>query len=140
MSSASATLTADARTASVSPDLSCISRTISTIDAQRRLFGMNHHVHAGTEHVELGIGHQRGDLDQDVLLKIKTGHLAVDPDEVIVHAATLRRLQRSVSTLDPGRPGSGAVHTPLDGSRPADRRDIPLGRVCVRIPVEGALA
>jgi hypothetical protein len=51
---------------------------------------MDHQVNALTEHVELRVGDEHGDLDEHVPLEIEAGHLAVDPDEVIVHWLALR--------------------------------------------------
>src|SRR5690606_41750467 len=44
---------------------------------------LDHHVHALAEHVELGVGHQDGDLHQRVGHRIESGHLTIDPHEVL---------------------------------------------------------
>ena len=88
-SSASATVTVEARTASVRPDLACMSRTTSSMPSEQRVLGVDHHVDAVAEHVEIGVRDQRGHLDQRVLAQIEPGHLAVDPDQKIVHDHSL---------------------------------------------------
>ena len=50
--------------------------------------GVDDQVDAVAEHVEIRIGHQRGDLDQRVLAEIEPGHLTVDPDQKISHRST----------------------------------------------------
>ncbi len=37
------------------------------------------------EHVEVEIGDQRCDLDQRIGAEVEAGHLAVDPDQSLVH-------------------------------------------------------
>ncbi|GIJ06964.1 hypothetical protein Van01_01780 [Micromonospora andamanensis] len=56
---------------------------------------MNHYVDTITEHVEVGIGDQRGDFDQLVATEVQPGHLTVDPDEKISHRDSLRAAQLS---------------------------------------------
>jgi hypothetical protein len=35
-----------------------------------------------SQNVELGIGNQYRDFDQDILIQVQTGHFAIDPDQV----------------------------------------------------------
>jgi hypothetical protein len=48
---------------------------------------VDHHVDAVAEHIQVTVGDQRGDLDEPVLVQIKTGHLAVDPHQFFPHSA-----------------------------------------------------
>ena len=61
-----------------------MSRTTSGIVVQRLLRRLDDDVHAVAEHVELGVGDEGGDLDQGVVPEVETGHLAVDPDHLVV--------------------------------------------------------
>ena len=56
----------DARTASVSPERACISRTTSGIAGQRGVVGVDDEIDALAEDVEITVGDQCGDLDQRV--------------------------------------------------------------------------
>ena len=47
------------------------------MDGQLRAFG---------QHLKMGIGHESGDFDDAVAVRIKPGHLQIDPDQVIVTA------------------------------------------------------
>jgi hypothetical protein len=44
------------------------------------------HVDAVTEHVELGVGDQGGDLDEQVRAQVEARHLAVDPHQSVARA------------------------------------------------------
>ena len=50
---------------------------------------VDHHVDAVAQHVEVGIGHQRRDLDQRVAPEVKPGHLTIDPHQKISHTDSL---------------------------------------------------
>src|SRR3954454_241663 len=52
---------------------------------QRLLAWLDHQVDTLAEDVELGVGDQRGHLDEFVALQVEAGHLAVHPDEQLVH-------------------------------------------------------
>ena len=54
---------------------------------ERRVVGVDHHVHAVAEDVQIGIGDQCRDLDEPVGLQIQSGHLAVDPYQFVTHSA-----------------------------------------------------
>ena len=56
---------------------------------QRAAARLDHQVHAVAEHVEVGVGDQRGHLDQRVGGQVETGHLTVDPDQEVPHPATV---------------------------------------------------
>jgi hypothetical protein len=63
---------------------------------QRRGIGLDHHLEAGIEDVELEVGDHDRDLDEFVDLEVEPGHLAIDPDEAVVlrgihHAFILMR-------------------------------------------------
>ena len=53
---------------------------------QRLVVGVDHHVDAVAEDVELAVGDQRGDLDEPVGLEVEPGHLAVDPHQFVTHS------------------------------------------------------
>ncbi|GAB3171769.1 hypothetical protein GCM10027259_07450 [Micromonospora palomenae] len=61
---------------------------------------MDDHVDPLAQHVEVGIGDERGDLDQRVTGEIQPGHLTVDPDEKVSHRDRLAAAQ--VSRLGTG--------------------------------------
>jgi hypothetical protein len=46
---------------------------------------LDHEIYALIRRVELAVGDDARDLDQRIAGKIQPGHLAVDPDELIVH-------------------------------------------------------
>src|SRR5207344_2564361 len=50
------------------------------------------HVDSLTEHCELRIGDQGSNLDERVAAQVETGHLAVDPNQVVGHAPLLALL------------------------------------------------
>jgi hypothetical protein len=52
---------------------------------QRRDRRLDDQVDAGTEHVQVEVGDERGYLDQRVGVEVETGHLTVDPHESFVH-------------------------------------------------------
>ncbi|WRL65278.1 hypothetical protein U6N30_06370 [Blastococcus brunescens] len=58
-------------------------------------------VQPGVEHVELGIGHHHGDLDELVLDDVEPGHLAVDPDQV---SCALCHVARQYASCAPPAP------------------------------------
>jgi hypothetical protein len=62
----------------------------STVEAfrQRGVVGVDHHVHAVAEDVEVGVGHQGCDLDQPVRPQIQPRHLTVDPHQFFTHRAS----------------------------------------------------
>ncbi len=51
--------------------------------------GVDDHVDAVAQNVEVTVGDQGGDLDQFVLLEIEAGHFAIDPHQFVLHASTL---------------------------------------------------
>ena len=59
--------------------------------------GVDDQVDALAEHVQLGVGDERGHLDELVLAEVEPGHLAVDPDQKIRHALSLRAVPTRVS-------------------------------------------
>ncbi len=61
--------------------------TTSTIDDQRVVVGVDDHVDAVAEDVEVGVGHQRRNLDEPVGLQVQPGHLTVDPHQFVAHSA-----------------------------------------------------
>ena len=65
-------------------------KVVHAID--RLLAGLDHQVHAFAQDIELGVGHQDRDLDQDIFFELKARHLAINPDQVrrfISHGPTL---------------------------------------------------
>src|SRR5207253_2735377 len=56
---------------------------------QDRVGGVDHHVDALAEDVQVGVGDQRGDLDQGVFAEVEAGHLAVDPHQIVGHPPSL---------------------------------------------------
>src|SRR5699024_511534 len=51
---------------------------------QRLGRGLDDDVDAVPEDVQIGVGHEHGDLDESVALLVESGHLAVDPDDAVV--------------------------------------------------------
>ncbi len=47
--------------------------------------GLDDHVDAVADHVQLEVGDQRGDLDQRVRPEVEAGHLTVDPHQSVAH-------------------------------------------------------
>ena len=54
--------------------------------------GVDDEVDPVVEGVERGVGHDAGDLDDDVLFDLETGHLEIDPHELVVGAVVAVRL------------------------------------------------
>lgn len=52
--------------------------------------GLDHDVDALVQDVELAVGDQCGYLDERVVAQVESRHLAVDPDQPLVHGLTLR--------------------------------------------------
>ena len=77
----------DVRTSSIRPERVCIWVTTSIILGQGVLVGVDHHVDAVAEHIQVAVGDQRGDLDEPVLAQVKSGHLAVDQHQFFPHSA-----------------------------------------------------
>jgi hypothetical protein len=78
---------------------------------QGGLLGVDNHVDAIPQHLKIGVGDQRGHLEQRVLAQIEAGHFAVDPDKKITHGHSLRsnRTPRLGAT-DTGRPVPGGAN------------------------------
>ena len=72
---------------------------------QHGVVGVDHHVDAVAQDVEVGVGDQHRDLDEPVGLEVKAGHLTVDPHQFVTHRPTL---SRRPTTSRPHPPG-GAV-------------------------------
>src|SRR5699024_5802945 len=68
--------------------------------------GLDDDVDAVPEDVQIGVGHEHGDLDESVALLVESGHLAVDPDDAVVD----------------GTCGAGSHRTTLARARTRDRR------------------
>src|SRR5690606_39334758 len=51
--------------------------------------GVDDDVNAVSEHVEVAVGDEHGDLDEGVAPQVEPGHLAVDPHQPVGHGATL---------------------------------------------------
>ena len=82
-----ATSIVEARTSSISPERVCISVTTSIIPDSGVIVGMDHHVDAVAEDVQIAVGDQSRDLDEAVRAKVQPGHLAVDPHQFVAHSA-----------------------------------------------------
>ncbi len=80
-----ATSTVDCRTSSISPDRVCIWFDHVDHGRQRLIVGVNDHVQAVPEDVQVGVGDQNRDLDQAVGLEVQACHLAVDPYKFVSH-------------------------------------------------------
>ena len=53
---------------------------------QRLVGGVDDDVEAFAEDIELGVGHQHRDFDEQVGLQVEAGHLTVDPHEFVTHS------------------------------------------------------
>jgi hypothetical protein len=56
------------------PFIHTVERCIGLLDCHARPFG---------QYVELGIGNDGGDLDDDIIVGVQTGHFQIDPDEIV---------------------------------------------------------
>ena len=52
---------------------------------QRGVVGVDHHVDAVAQDVEVGVGDQHRDLDEPVGLEVQARHLTVDPHQFVPH-------------------------------------------------------
>jgi acyl-CoA thioesterase FadM len=73
---------------------------------QRLGRGLDHDVDAVPEDVQIGVGHEHGDLDQRIALLVESGHLAVDPDDAVVDGTSGAGGHRTTVAW---RPSSGAA-------------------------------
>src|SRR3954462_4588179 len=73
---------------------------------------MDHQVDPLAQHVELGIGDQRRDLDELVLAEVETGHLTVDPYQMISHADSLRPSRRERCHVPSASPSPAGTKLP----------------------------
>ena len=87
MSSAVATSMVDARTSSIRPDLLCIWVDDFDHRGQCVVVGVDDDVNAVAEDVQLRVGHQHRDFDEQVGLEVQAGHFAVDPHQFVSHSA-----------------------------------------------------
>ena len=90
-------------------------------------------VDAVSEDVQVGVGHEHGDLDERIALLVEAGHLAIDPDDAVVdgtggagsHQATVSR-ERSRYGRVRHEPDRGSV-SGVRGAPLVSRRGTPGG-------------
>ena len=98
--SASASVRVEASTALSSPDSRCMFTTTGSISSSACSGAAITRSMPVAELVQLPVGHQAGHFEQQVAGQVKPGHLAIDPNEAVVHVAKVTSQPPSV------RPGA----------------------------------
>ena len=78
---ASSSVSVDDSMAANRPDLVCMARTIGSMAASSSLGGADHEIGPFGHDLEVVVGHQRGDLDDDVTSGVESRHLEVHPHQ-----------------------------------------------------------